>query len=536
MTKRWKSLIICTAVIFAVLAGRLAYIQLLGHGDLSAAAYAQQQIILEGADTRGTIYDRYGNPIAGQQQEYIYIIEEAEFDGETMNALNELGAEEVPGQKGDYRVFTSETYIKSTGERLIRNSDAYILEAGRRYSEEQAAAHIIGYVNPSDNSGASGLELQFDQELSMLDKQVSAAADVNGSLLQGRGLTVTTAADADSYVKDGITTTLDLTLQKKVEEILADEEFYGAAVVAKSDTGEILASASTPVFDPAEVKHYMDSRNGELVNKVTQGEYPPGSVFKIVVVAAAIEAGIDTDEMFSCSGSETVEGKTVGCSTGGAQGHGMISFEEAFADSCNCAFIQIARRTGAASILDMAERMGLGKKVLDQYPDEKEGNLMTEQESGGASIANLALGQGETLVTPLQVANMTGMIANEGLDTGMYLVLDRDEINEADRVLDADTAKTLQQMMEKTMTEGTGRKLKAVPSMAGKTGSAESVQAGIEVVHGWITGYVPAEEPEYIITVFMEDGRSGSASAGPVFAEIAQYLYDSMMINYEVVF
>lgn len=536
MTKRWKILIIIFSAAAVALVGRLAYIQIAGHTDLSAAAYAQQQIILEGADTRGTIYDRNGNPIAGQQQEYIYIIEEKNFDGETMNALKQLGAEEVPGQKGAYRVFTSQTYLKSTGERLIRNSDAYILEAGRRYQENQSAVHIIGYVNQSDSSGASGLELQYDETLSMLVKKVSATADINGELLHGKGLTVTTAAEIDSYVRDGIKTTLDLTLQKKVEEILGASEKNGAIVVTNCDTGEILASASTPTFDPRKVEEYMQSSNGELINKVTQGEYPPGSVFKIVVAAAALEEGISPDTIFSCTGSEIIDGRTVECSTGGETGHGFISFTDAFADSCNCAFIQIAQQIGADSIIAMAHKLGLGEKVLYQYPDEKSGNLMTADNSAGAAIANLALGQGETMVTPLQIAKMTGIIANGGIDTDLYLVMGQEAINETERCISTETVDKLQKMMEETMMTGTGEGLEAGTSMAAKTGSAESIQGGTEVVHGWITGYVPAEDPEYVITIFVEDGRSGSGSAGPLFAEVAQYLSDSRMIQYELGF
>lgn len=536
MTKRWKFLIIFFGLSIAALAGRLAYIQIMGNDDLSAAAYAQQQIVLSGADMRGTIYDRNGNPIAGQQQEYIYIIENRNFDGETMNALNELDAREVTGQKGAYRVFTSENYLKKTGQRLINNSDAYILEAGRRYSENQSAVHMIGYVNPADSSGVSGLELQYDEELSMLKKKVSTTADINGELLRGKGLTVTTAADEDSYVKSGITTTLDLGLQKKVEEILADSGKNGAIIVTQSDTGEILASASTPVFDPRDVKEHMESDDGELVNKVTQGEYPPGSVFKIVVAAAALKKGISPDAVFHCSGSMDLSGKTVRCSTGGESGHGDISFSDAFADSCNSAFIQIAQQTGTENILQMAESLGLGHVVLNEFPGEKSGRLMESEAAAGAGIANLALGQGETLVTPVQIARMTGIIANDGIDPGVHLVITRDEIDEANRCISKDVADALRKMMRKTMTNGTGESLDIKVTAGAKTGSAQSTRSGAEVVHGWMTGYVPAESPEYVITVFVDNGRSGSKSAGPLFSEVADYLAESQMIQTEVGF
>ena len=220
MKKRIFAVGILLGTALFLLAGRLFYIQIIGYRDLSQAAGIQQQISLEGANSRGLIYDRNGTPLVGNNQEYIFIIREEQFDGETMNALNELKAREIQNRGSGYRVFSSERYDKSIGQRLIRNSSAYILEAGRRYSKQQTAAHLLGYVNPQDQSGASGLELMCDEELSLLNKKISASADVRGNLLQGRGLVVSSAREDDSYVKKGIVTTLDAGLQGKIEEIL----------------------------------------------------------------------------------------------------------------------------------------------------------------------------------------------------------------------------------------------------------------------------------------------------------------------------
>lgn len=518
------------AVILMILTGRMAYIQLCGHADLSRAAAAQQKIILEGANTRGLIYDRNGTPMVGNYREYIYIIREECFDGETMNALNLLHAKEIPNGDNGYRVFASETYRKKTGERLIRNSEAYIIEAGRRYSENQTAVHILGYVNPKDSSGASGVELMCDQELALLNKKIFTTADVHGKILQGRGLTVTTDKEQDSYIKDGVYTTLETGLQGAVEDILSDVNRPGAAVVVKCRTGEIMAAAGTPVFDPGKIQEYIHSSSSELVNKVTQGEYPPGSVFKIVVAAAALEQGINPEDTFICSGSVSVQGKRIQCKTGGKTGHGVITLKEAFAQSCNSTFIQLGSRIGASSILDMAQRMGLGTTTMEEYPGEKAGNLMTFQQAQGAGIANLSIGQGELLVTPIQIARMTNIVANGGVDPGIHLLLK--DIQTGDQhngqtVISSKKDLQLKKMMCQTMISGSGKKLEAGVTMAGKTGSAESSMAGQEVVHGWMTGYVPAENPEYTITVFIENGQSGGDSAGPVFAEIAEYLKES---------
>lgn len=344
--------------------------------------------------------------------------------------------------------------------------------------------------------------------------------------MQGRGLVVSTAMDQDAYVKKGVVTTLDAGLQGAVEDILRGSGKNGAIVVLKSDTGEIVASASTPVFDPNRVSEYMNSDKNELVNKVTQGTYPPGSVFKIVLAAAAMEQGISPDKTFVCKGYETINGKQIKCKTGGEQGHGTITLRDALAQSCNSAFIQLGQELGAETIIGTAEKMGLGQIPIRDYPGQKTGNLMTAQQSQGAAIANLSIGQGETLATPLQIARMTNIIANGGVDSGVHILLEDGDKTE-ETVISPAAAEAVRQMMEKTMTEGSGKSLTADVAMAGKTGSAESNIGGRETVHGWMTGFVPAQDPEYTITVFVESGESGSQSAGPLFAQVAQYLSDS---------
>ena len=280
----------------------------------------------------------------------------------------------------------------------------------------------------------------------------------------------------------------------------------------------------------------MRSDTGELVNKVTQGEYPPGSIFKLVVAAAALEAGCDPDMQFTCSGAETVNGHSVSCETGGEYGHGEITMEEAMAYSCNCAFIQLGQKTGAESIIAMAEKLGLGNVVLEGYPGEKEGNLMTVRQSSGAAITNLSIGQGETLVTPLQVANMMSIIANDGVDTGLSLIMEKEKEDEGIRCLNSETVTALQKMMDAVIEYGTASELDITVPAGGKTGSAESMQGGKEVIHGWMTGYFPTEDPEYTVTVFIENGRTGKGSAGPVFSEVTEYISSRGLFESEIVF
>ncbi len=509
---------------------RLAYIQLLGHEDLSAATRAQSMISLEGSNTRGIIYDRNGAALVADEKRYVYIIKEDAFDIRAIGLLERAGAEEVSSDNQGYRVYSSCDYDKRIGRKLMEEHDAYILQAASRYSEEQTAAHLIGYVNQKDSSGAAGLELMYDEELAGLNRKMYAVADVKGNLLQGRGLVMASEDEKDSSVKDGIRTTIDKELQRAVEDIINDIGKDCAVVVLDCGTGGVAAMACTPDFDPNHMDRHLESTGDELINKATQGRYSPGSLFKIFVAAAGLEQGISEKKTFTCKGQVKCGQLTIACGTGGEKGHGKIGLEEAFAQSCNSYFIQLGQQLSADTVIEMSEQFGLGKKVLKGYPQESAGHLMTEQERMGDAIGNLCIGQGETLVTPLQMAAATNIIANDGIDKGVHLLME--EKTGQRQVISQHTALTIRECMESVVTEGTAKSLGLIKAdgtakAAAKTGSAEYGAEGNRGVHAWISGYAPCQEPEYTITVLVEDGISGTMAAGPVFAEIIQYLEES---------
>ncbi len=527
--KRLRIIAIALMVFAIALTMRLAYIQVLGHEELSAATRAQSLIALEGSNTRGIIYDRYGEPLVADEKYYIYIIKDEEFDKKAEQLLNKVEAKAVSSDNEGHQVYSSHRYDKNVGDELIEKNGAYILQASARYGDQQTAPHLIGYVNKKDSSGAAGLELMYDDRLSGLNRQVYAAADVNGNILPGRGLIISSDGSNDSYVTEGIRTTIDKNLQLEVEEIIGENEKDCAVVVLDSSTGGVAAMACTPGFDPNDVTEHIKKGSDELMNKVTQGEYPPGSIFKMVVAAAALENGIDADKSFVCSGHVTLDGMTIGCDTGGEEGHGEINFENAFAQSCNSFFIQLGQEIGAEKIVGMAEALGFGSKVMEGYPQEASGHVMTEREYSGNGIGNLSIGQGEMLSTPIQVAAMTNIIANEGVDKGVHLLMEEEQ--EEEKVLSAKTTGALWDMMELATLEGTGNILGADDEgrtlVAVKTGTAQYGEAGSGKTHGWITGFTPCDEPEYVITVLVEDGSSGAKAAGPIMKRIIEYLEES---------
>lgn len=529
MNRNFKIILIFTGLLMTALVFRLAYIQLIGHEELSEAVRVQSLISLEGGNTRGMIYDRNGKALVADDKQYVYIIREKDFDIAAEKQLEKLGAEET--SRGDgYLVYSSEQYDKAAGEKLIQKNHAYILQTSARYGDDQTAEHLIGYINSEDSSGAAGLELMYDDILSGANRRMYAAADVKGNILPGRGIIAVSDRETGSYLKTSIRTTLDKELQEEVETILADYRGKCAAVVLDADSGGVLAMASTPGFDPDNIDSYIGSSGEELINRATQGEYAPGSVFKMVVAAAALENGVSINKTYECSGTAHVGSLSIGCKTGGGSGHGVIGFEDAFARSCNSYFIQLGQETGADNIIETAAELGLGGTVIEGFPQENAGHLMTAQERSGDAVGNLSIGQGQMLVTPVQIAAMTNIIASGGIDHKVHLVMN--EETKESNVISAETASAIQKMMEKTTLEGTAASLGMTdedgqPEAAVKTGTAEYGAGESAGTHGWITGYAPCDDPEYIVTVLAEDGSSGTEAAGPLFKRIIEYLKDS---------
>ena len=322
MAKNLKKILCAVGVLLLALVFRLGYIQIIGGDELAEAAHSQSLISLEGGNTRGIIYDKSGTPLVADKKRFVYIIKEDKFNYQTGQLFKDINAKEVSSDNEGYYVYSSEKYDKAIGEKLIEKYGAYILETSARYSDKQIAANLIGYVNKKDLSGASGLELMFDDELSVLNRRIYAAADVKGNILTGRGLIITSDKQGDSSIREGIRTTLDKDMQQAVEEIIRKSDKNCAVVILDVNTGGVAAMASTPSFNPNNIEEHIKNGSSELLNKATQGEYAPGSIFKIVVAAAALEDEFDASKEFDCAGSVIIGNIEIGCVTGGEEGHG----------------------------------------------------------------------------------------------------------------------------------------------------------------------------------------------------------------------
>lgn len=539
--KRAKAALVIFIVPIAALIGRLFFIQIMCHEEFADAAASQYEIAVEGLDTRGQILDRNKKPITGSSYQYYYIIKKERLTTEYESLLPLRGISQIASADSDYFVFRTETYDEELNDKLKADCGAYVFRSPSRYSESQPACHLVGYLNQSEKKGVSGLEYLFEEKLKAGKNRLVLLADAAGNILPGAAPSVK-SSQALSGSDNSVVTTIELGLQKKCESLLS-EVSSGACIVTDCSEGEILAMASAPVFNPNRISEYLSSDGDCLINKSLQAAYPPGSVFKLVVAAAALENGICTeDREYECKGSIEAEGVTVSCSTAPDGGHGRIDMHEALAMSCNCYFVQLGQAVGREKILEMACRMGLGAEVLKDFPEENEGCVPLISETAEADISNLSIGQGRLLATPLQIARMTGIIAGGGAAGPLRLLAGEgaapasqvvpagaEPEGEAEQIISSQTALALQRMMRSVMTYGTASHVHWDIPIWGKSGTAEASRLGTAVKDCWFTGFCDVEATEgytkrFGITVFVEDGVSGSASAVPVFRQIVGYL------------
>lgn len=396
-----------------------------------------------------------------------------------------------------------------------------------RYSGS-LCSHLVGYVY-SDGTAACGLEKVFEKELTdNTPLRLTHIVDAYGNKLSE---SPTGAKNLTYLPKSNLKTTIDFKIQKTAEDACDIYMKKGAVVILDIQSLDVLASVSRPDFDRCNVDSSMDSPDSPLVNKALS-PYNAGSIFKIITSSAMLESGYSTEEFSYCTGSYVADGKTFMCNK--TEGHGFTNFKTAFAQSCNCFFYEGSIRTGGDLIIKTAEKFGLGRELLNCPGMESTGHIPNRAFYTPRECANLGIGQGETLITPLQAAYMTAVVAREGMGGKVNLA---DSITdekgntiknlrqtENRRIISAQNAKILSEMMRETVISGTAGYIQNISvAVAGKTGTAQTgwVENGETMTHGWFCGFFPYENPRYAMVVFAENGKSGSEACLPLFAHIA---------------
>ena len=306
----------------------------------------------------------------------------------------------------------------------------------------------------------------------------------------------------------------------------------------EADTGKILAMVSHPDFDPNSISSEWetlntDEGNSPLLNRATSGSYAPGSVFKIVTALAYMRQHPDyVDYTYDCSGSITVGDTTISCAGGTA--HGLQDLRSSFANSCNCSFINLGLQLDIDGYRETAEDLLFNSRLPGVLGYTK-GSFTLDGDSSESEVMMTAMGQGETMVSPYQIALITQAIANGGTLMEPYLVdsvtnytgaeVRRNVPKSSGRLMTADEAVTLKDYMSAVVSDGTGSSLSGRSyTVAGKTGTAQYSTSESERSHSWFTGFTNVDNPELVITVVTE-GSDGSAGGRAV--SIAGEILDS---------
>lgn len=532
--------------VFILLIIRISYLQLFIGGKLSAAASAQRTGNSGVEKPRGDILDRNGIPLTHRSKKSSVVLKPLFFRGKEENILEvckALGLDYDDMSK-KIEIKREPIIIEAEGEKIQKLLKAGIegvsvVHSLKRYDDNTIAKHVLGYISGTDQVGQAGIEKSYDEVLSYEhDKMFSVITDARSNLIQGLGYRVIKTPKKNE--KLNVRLTIDYHIQKIVENILDEHGLKGAVVVEDVYSGDILAMASKPDFDPNDIYESLNSPDNNLFNRAV-ASYNLGSIFKIIDAACILEKNRHFHDWFECNGYITIGDKEFKCSSYGSGGHGWINFGDAFSKSCNTYFIKKGIETGAEELIEMAGKFGMGSKtgVHLEGIEESAGNIPEHAgELLDGDIANISIGQGSIMATPLQVANLVAAVANGGVRNAPGIVdsiLDEDgnrvrdiRRREGERIISKEASNRLKQLMEGVTSEGTGEKarLDNYGGSGGKTGSAETGQYinGEKVVHAWFAGYFPRKTPRYSIVVFVENGKTGSQSAAPIFSQIASQM------------
>lgn len=384
----------------------------------------------------------------------------------------------------------------------------------RVYPYDNLFAHAVGYAT----NGRFGVEAAANYYLINSNARLSdkVASDVAGS----------------KYPGDSVVTTLDVELQEVAAKSLG--VYKGAIIVSEPSTGKILAMVSKPDFNPNEIDALwdgliLDKESTVLLNRVTQGLYPPGSTFKIVTALEYIRENPDSYGQYSyqCNGRYSSGQDTINCYHGSVHGH--EDFTRSFAKSCNASFANIGMKLDRTRWGQTLDGLLFNQELPVSFAYNRS-KLVVNADTSDSDILQASIGQGTTQITPLHLNMITCAIANGGTVMKPYLV-DHVKNNEGTvikqfspdsykELLTQTEAAALTELMTAVVESGTGTKLAGLTyTAAGKTGSAEYNNVKTDS-HAWFTGFAPAQEPEVCVTIIIEGAGSGGDYAVPIAKRI----------------
>lgn len=560
-------MVVTVTALFILLGIGLFYNQIIRFSYYSRLSKNNSIRIIPIDGPRGNIYDRNGVPVVLNRLSFDVAVVYRELTdkqkfirmlGESlsMSARDIIHALDKARAKPYAPVTIAEDIDKDKAlmlEEMSFDIDGLVIEtrSKRDYLYGNIGSHIFGYMSEigvdeledlkdygyrmGDLVGREGLEKQYETYLRGVDGGTQIEVDSRGRETRIIGVKEPLAG-RDLYL------TIDIDLQSACDKLLGDRK--GAICVLNPNTGEVLALASHPAFNPnvfvepkssdVRVKLLKDRVGRPMSNRAISGLYPPGSVFKVVTASAALETKkVNANTSFFCSGSYSLGKAKFGCWK--AEGHGAQDVIQGFVNSCDVYFYSAGRLAGVDAIERYAKLFGYGKTTGIDLPDEVKGlapgkdwkKRFRRNNWFEGDTVNYSIGQGYLLTTPMQVTVMMSVIANNGNLVRPYIVKKvGDVLMQADKPkhlgISQKTIDIISQGLYEVVNreDGTGKRAKAEGvAVAGKTGTAENSQGR---THAWFSGFAPYSDPKIALVVFLEHGGKGGAMP----SEIARGIFE----------
>ncbi len=533
---RIRLLLLSFGLLFVVAIVRATYVQAAQHDRFAKMATTQHRETIEIPAGRGTIYDRVGEPLAiGEQATTVYANPRTIVDAQRAAVVTGktlgLSADELyPILKNRSKGFV---YVARKADPLKANALAereipglgFYPEELRTYPQGSVAAHVLGFAG-TDNQGLDGLERSLDKTLAGRPGFETIVKDPFG-----RAIDVVTSRP--ERAGKNVTLTIDHQIQANAEQVVAQKvkEYNargGTAIVMDTRTGAILAMANYPTFN---ANNFSTASPDARRNRAVTDAYEPGSTFKIVAVAGALEDNVvSPTTRFTLAPTIQVADRVI--HEAHTRGTEVMTVKEILSQSSNVGTITIAQKLGQGELASWIDRFGFGKPTGIDYPGESSGLVLPLDEWSGSTIGNVPIGQG-IAVTPLQMVSAYATIGNGGLRHTPRLIekigTKRVTPKRGTRVVSRHTANRMMAMFRDVVVEGTGAEA-AIPgyTVAGKTGTAQKAENGryVRKYVASFVGLVPAKNPRFAILVMVDEPKGniyGGVVAAPAFRDIARF-------------
>lgn len=556
LQKRIKAILLTIIFLFCSLGIRLFVVQIINGQELQLKATEQWTRDLSLTAPRGSFFDTTGDTLAVSYTTYnVYVrgreVKDAEETAKILHEILELDYQKVLEKVSKKNV--SEVLLKMQIEADIAEKiynaqldGIYLSEnVGRYYVYGNMLTQLLGFTS-IDNVGQAGLEAYLNDYLTGVDGYSYVQSDLQGKEIGGM-LRYYVGGIAGNDVKLTANSKIQILLERVLEKAYQNEKAKSVTgIVIGAKNGEVLAISSKPSFDLNEIpRNDLSVLFEQSKMKAVTDTYEPGSTFKILTVAAALEEGVtNLNEHFYCPGYRIIDGQKIKCWK--TIGHGSQTLEEAFANSCNCCFMDLAMRLGVDKFYSYMQKFGLGQKTNISISGESSGILMPQKNVKNVDLARMGFGHA-IAVTPIQLASIVAGITNGGVYNSPTVIKEIVDTNgnttykpnvSQKRIVSEETSKIVNGLLEKAENKTAKYSFVEGYNVGGKTGTAQKYDENGKIASGkYISSFIgtyPADNPEYIFMILVDEPSAGAYYGSLVAAPYGKEFFSELFKFYNM--